>query len=99
VLPADADLRAAAEVINAGAKVVILAGRGALGCRDQVRELAEKVGGPVVKALLGKAVLPDDSPYTTGGIGLLGTAPSQDAMRACDTLVIVGSSFPSIELL
>ncbi len=99
LMPTDADLRAAANVINAGKKVAILAGRGALGCRDLVAELADRVGGPVAKALLGKAVLPDDSPYTTGGIGLLGTAPSQDAMKACDTLVIVGSSFPYIEFL
>ena len=59
--------------------------------------MAEKVGGPVVKPLLGKAVVPDDSPYTTGGIGLLGTAPSQDAMKGCDTLIIVGSGFPYME--
>ena len=60
-------------------------------------ELAEKVGGPIIKPLLGKAVVPDDSPYTTGGIGLLGTAPSQDALRECDTLLIAGSSFPYLE--
>jgi len=98
-LPAQETLRAAADVINAGTKVVLLAGRGALGSRRQVLELAEKVGGPIVKPLLGKAVVPDDSPYTTGGIGLLGTAPSQDAMKACDTLVILGSNFPYMEFL
>jgi len=76
---------------------VILAGRGALNARDLVVELADKVGGPIIKALLGKGVVPDDSPYTTGGIGLLGTAPSQDAMHECDTLVILGSSFPYYE--
>ncbi|HEX4129186.1 MAG TPA: thiamine pyrophosphate-dependent enzyme [Pirellulales bacterium] len=97
VLPEIDDLRAAAEIINAGKKVAILAGRGALGCRDLLTELAERAGAPVVKALLGKAVLPDDSPYTTGGLGLLGTAPSQDVMRGCDTLVIVGSGFPYME--
>ncbi|HEY1378894.1 MAG TPA: thiamine pyrophosphate-dependent enzyme [Gemmataceae bacterium] len=99
LMPTQADLQAAANIINAGKKVVLLAGRGALGCRDLVLRLADAVGGPVVKPLLGKAVVPDDSPYTTGGIGLLGTAPSQDAMKACDTLVILGSSFPYIEFL
>jgi pyruvate dehydrogenase (quinone) len=96
-LPAQELLREAAKVINGGSKVVILAGRGCLGARDAVLQLADKVGGPVVKPLLGKAVVPDDSPYTTGGIGLLGTAPSQDAMQACDTLVIAGTSFPYME--
>ncbi len=96
-LPAAALLQEAAGVINAGSKVAILAGRGSLGCAEEVLQLAEKVGGPVVKPLLGKAVIPDDSPYTTGGIGLLGTAPSQDAMKGCDTLIIAGSSFPYME--
>jgi thiamine pyrophosphate-dependent acetolactate synthase large subunit-like protein len=68
-----------------------------LGARQEIEELADRVAGPVIKPLLGKAVLPDDSPYTTGGIGLLGTAPSQDAMQSCDTLIIAGSSFPYIE--
>jgi pyruvate dehydrogenase (quinone) len=93
-LPPQEELQAAAGLINAGKKVAILAGRGCLGARAEVLELAEKVGGPIVKPLLGKGVVPDDSPYTTGGIGLLGTAPSQDAMQSCDTLVILGSSFP-----
>jgi pyruvate dehydrogenase (quinone) len=97
VLPSQDELRSAADIINRGKKVVILAGRGALDARDLVLELAEKVGGPIIKPLLGKGVVPDDSPYTTGGLGLLGTAPSQDAMRACDTLVILGSSFPYLE--
>jgi pyruvate dehydrogenase (quinone) len=97
VLPSPDELKAAAEIINGGKKVVILAGRGALDARDLVVELAEKVGGPIIKALLGKGVVPDDSPYTTGGLGLLGTAPSQDAMRECDTLIILGSSFPYLE--
>jgi pyruvate dehydrogenase (quinone) len=97
VLPSQEELRAAANLINRGKKVAILAGRGALDARDLVLELAEKVGGPVIKALLGKGVVPDHSPYTTDGLGLLGTAPSQDAMRACDTLVILGSSFPYLE--
>ena len=97
--PAAARLQAAANVINSGSRVSILVGRGALGARQEVAQLAEIVGGPVVKALLGKAVLPDRSPYTTGGIGLLGTAPSVDAMEECDTLVIIGSSFPYMEFL
>jgi pyruvate dehydrogenase (quinone) len=96
-LPATALLQRAAEVVDAGSKVVILAGRGCLNAGKELTELAEKIGAPVVKALLGKAVLPDDSPYTTGGLGLLGTAPSQDAMKACDTLLVVGSSFPYME--
>ena len=90
-------LEKAAELINAGKKVAILVGRGALGAGHEVEQLAEKVGGPVIKALLGKAVIPDRSPYTTGGLGLLGTAPSQDAMEECDTLVIAGSSFPYLD--
>ena len=80
-------------------KVAILVGRGALERREEVAQLAETVGGPVVKALLGKAVVPDRSPYTTGGIGLLGTAPSVDAMEECDTLIMIGSSFPYMEFL
>jgi pyruvate dehydrogenase (quinone) len=94
--PAD-QLARAAELINRGTKVAILAGRGALGCRDELIQLAEKAAGPIVKALLGKAAVPDNIPYTTGGIGLLGTAASQDAMQECDTLIIVGSSFPYLE--
>ncbi len=96
-LPPQDALQYAADVINAGTRVAILAGRGCLGARDEVLALADAVAGPIVKPLLGKAVVPDDSPYTTGGIGLLGTAPSQDALEECDTLVIIGSSFPYIE--
>jgi pyruvate dehydrogenase (quinone) len=96
-LPPQSLLKHAADLINAGAKVAILAGRGCLTARDEVLQLAEKVAGPIIKPLLGKAVVPDDSPYTTGGIGLLGTAPSQDAMEECDTLIIIGSSFPYLE--
>lgn len=98
-LPSPADLQAAADLINAGKKVAILAGRGCLGARAEVLELADKVAGPIIKPLLGKAVVPDDSPFTTGGIGLLGTAPSQEALKACDTLIIAGSSFPYMEFL
>jgi pyruvate dehydrogenase (quinone) len=79
--------------------VAILVGQGCLRARDQVLELADKVGGPIVKALLGKAVVPDASPYTTGGIGLLGTAPSGEVMKECDTIIIAGSSFPYMEFL
>jgi pyruvate dehydrogenase (quinone)/pyruvate oxidase len=95
--PAPGDLQRAAEVLNAGKKVAILAGAGALGAGDELEQIAELLGAPIIKALLGKACVPDDSPYTTGGIGLLGTRPSQDAMENCDTLFIVGSSFPYIE--
>jgi pyruvate dehydrogenase (quinone) len=98
-LPDVEPLRQAAAVLNAGRKVVILAGRGALGAAEELEAAAEALGAPIVKALLGKAAVPDDSPYTTGGIGLLGTKPSQEAMEACDTLFVVGSSFPYIEFL
>ncbi|HBY94470.1 MAG TPA: pyruvate oxidase [Chloroflexi bacterium] len=96
-LPSQLLLQEAADLINKGSKVVILAGRGCLNARDEVLELAEKVGGVIVKPLLGKAVVPDDSPYTTGGIGLLGTGASQEAMEECDTLIIAGSSFPYMD--
>ena len=96
-LPPAHMLQDAADLINDGSKVAILVGQGCLGARDEVLQVAEKIGAPIIKALLGKAVVPDDSPYTTGGIGLLGTAPSQDALEECDTLLIAGSSFPYIE--
>lgn len=96
-LPDHSDLRHAAEILNQGNKTVILAGRGALGATDELEELAEKLGAPIVKPLLGKACVPDDSPYTTGGIGLLGTKPSQEALEDCDTLLMVGTSFPYLE--
>src|SRR5919201_1032393 len=96
-LPMKEALQRAADLINKGSKVAILAGRGCLGAREEVTQLAEKTGGVIVKPLLGKAVVPDDSPYTTGGIRLMGTAPSQDAMEECDTLIIAGSSFPYME--
>jgi pyruvate dehydrogenase (quinone) len=96
-LPADDDLRRAADVLNAGRRVAILAGRGALHATDMLEAVAETLGAPIVKALLGKAAVPDDSPYTTGAIGLLGTRPSQEALEACDTLLVVGSSFPYLE--
>ncbi len=90
-------VRRAADLINTGQKVAILAGRGCLRARTEILELAELAGAPIVKPLLGKAVVPDDSPFTTGGIGLLGTAPSADALADCDTLVIAGSAFPYME--
>lgn len=90
-------LRQAAAILNAGRRPVILAGRGALGATDELERVAETLGAPIIKPLLGKAAVPDDSPYTTGGIGLLGTRPSQEAMEHCDTLLMVGTSFPYIE--
>ena len=96
-LPHEELLRQAADIINEGEKAAILAGRGCLNARTEVLQLAEKVVGPIIKPLLGKAVVPDDHPYTTGGVGLLGTSPSQDALADCDTLIIAGSSFPYLE--
>ena len=96
-LPSDEDLRQAADVLNAGTKIAILAGRGALGATDELEAVAETLGAPIAKPLLGKGAVPDDSPYTTGPIGLLGTRPSQEALEACDTLLIIGTSFPYIE--
>ncbi|HMF79301.1 MAG TPA: thiamine pyrophosphate-dependent enzyme [Bryobacteraceae bacterium] len=90
-------LKAAADVLNAGKRVAILAGQGALKAGDLLEQVAEVLGAPIIKALLGKSCVPDDSPYTTGGLGLLGTLPSQEAMEDCDTLLIVGSTLPYIE--
>jgi pyruvate dehydrogenase (quinone) len=98
-MPSDEDLMKAAQVLNSGKKVAILCGQGALDATDQLEEAAEILAAPIVKALLGKAAVPDDSPYTTGGIGLLGTAPSQEVLENCDTLLMVGTSFPYIEFL
>ena len=98
-LPAEEDLHRAAEILNAGKRVAILAGRGALHAGDELERLADTLAGPIIKALLGKACVPDDSPFTTGGIGLLGTKPSQEAIENCDTLFMVGTSFPYIEFL
>ena len=96
-LPPQSLLQQAADIINQGSKIAILAGRGCLPARKEVIELAEKVGAPIIKPLLGKAVVPDDHPYTTGGIGLLGTAPSQEVLQECDTLILAGTSFPYME--
>lgn len=93
----DAALSRAADVLNAGKKIVILAGRGAIGAGEELEKAAEILGAVIAKPLLGKMSVPDDSPYTTGGVGLLGTQPSQEALENCDTLFIVGSSFPYIE--
>jgi pyruvate dehydrogenase (quinone) len=99
IIPRQADLEKAAEVLNAGSKVAILVGAGALGAAQEVMEIAELLGAGVAKALLGKAVLPDDLPYVTGSIGLLGTKPSYNMMMECDTLLMIGSSFPYPEFL
>jgi pyruvate dehydrogenase (quinone) len=95
--PSPEQLRAAADVLNGGSKVSILVGQGALGARDEIIQLADTLGAPVAKALLGKAVLPDDSPLTTGGIGHLGTVPSEWTMHNCDTVLILGSTMPWID--
>src|SRR5919202_1256415 len=99
VVPEDADLRRAADALNAGEKVAILVGQGALGAGDEVTQVADVLGAGVAKALLGKPVLPDDLPFVTGPIGLLGSKPSWDMMMGCDTLLMVGSGFPYAEFL
>jgi len=95
----ESEIERAAEVINAGVKVAILVGQGARGAVEEVKQVAELTGAGVAKALLGKDVLPDDLPYVTGSIGLLGTRPSYELMRDCDTLLIVGSNFPYSQFL
>jgi pyruvate dehydrogenase (quinone) len=99
VIPTEQDLRRAAQVLNRGEKVAMLVGAGALHASEEVMEVAELLGAGVAKALLGKAVLDDSLPYVTGSIGLLGTKPSWDMMMDCDTLLMVGSSFPYSEFL
>lgn len=99
VVPYDSDLQRAAKVLNEGRKVAILVGAGALQASEQVRAIADKLGAGVAKALLGKAVLPDDLPWVTGSIGLLGTEPSYELMNECDTLLMIGSGFPYSEFL
>src|SRR5207248_317893 len=99
VVPADKDLRRAAELLNAGEKVAMLVGAGALQATDEAIECADILGAGVAKALLGKAAIPDDLPFCTGPIGLLGTKPSWDMMEECDTLLMVGSGFPYSEFL
>jgi pyruvate dehydrogenase (quinone)/pyruvate oxidase len=92
-------LEQAAELLNAAKRPVLLVGQGARNAGTDVIELAEKLGAPIVKALLGKDVVPDDHPLTTGGLGLLGTTPSQEALEQCDMLVMIGTSFPYMEFL
>ncbi|MGJ7473739.1 thiamine pyrophosphate-requiring protein [Pseudomonas fulva] len=99
VIPFDADLQRAADVLNAGRKVAILVGAGALGASKEVAAVAEQLGAGVAKALLGKGVLPDELPWVTGAIGLLGTEPSYKLMAECDTLLMIGSGFPYSEFL
>ncbi|MDQ2716427.1 MAG: thiamine pyrophosphate-requiring protein [Chloroflexota bacterium] len=99
VIPTDEDLQRAAVVLNSGKKVALLVGAGALNATSEVIEVAELLGAGVAKALLGKAAVPDDLPYVTGSIGLLGTRPSWDMMNECDTLLMVGTSFPYSEFL
>jgi len=99
ILPQDRDLEQAAELLNAGTKVAMLVGQGAAGAADEVVQTAELLGAGVAKALLGRAVLPDDLPFVTGSIGLLGTTASYELMKGCDTLLMVGTSFPYAEWL
>ncbi|MEJ7784076.1 MAG: thiamine pyrophosphate-binding protein, partial [Solirubrobacteraceae bacterium] len=99
VVPNEDDLERAAEVLNAGERVAILVGQGALEATDEVIETAEVLGAGVAKALLGRAAVPDDLPFVTGSIGLLGTRPSWELMTGCDTLLMVGTSFPYSEFL
>jgi pyruvate dehydrogenase (quinone) len=99
VLPPSGELQRAADVLNAGEKVAMLVGQGALGAEDEVVQTAELLGAGVAKALLGRAALPDDLPYVTGPIGLLGSRPSYELMSGCDTLLMIGSSFPYSEWL
>jgi pyruvate dehydrogenase (quinone) len=99
LLPEDKLLREAAAILNAGSKVAMLVGAGALAATDEIIAVAETLQAGIAKALLGKAAVPDDLPFVTGGIGLLGTEPSWDMMQDCDTLLMVGSSFPYSEFL
>lgn len=98
-VPPPSELLRAAELLNRGQRVAILAGRGALNAGSELETLADRLGAPIIKAYLGKGAVPDDSPYTTGGLGLLGTKPSELAMEGCDTLLLVGTSFPYMEFL
>src|SRR5437868_6584818 len=97
--PPETELKQAADILNKAKNPVVLVGQGARGAGPEVIEIAEKLGAPIVKALLGKEVVPDDHPLCTGGLGLLGTTPSLKAMEECDALLIIGSSFPYMEYL
>src|SRR5512146_1882266 len=94
LVPSGAQVREAAEILNAGERVAILAGAGALHATEELLQVADRLGAGIAKALLGKAAVPDDLPFVTGSIGLLGTKPSWDLMMSCDTLLMVGSNFP-----
>ncbi len=98
-MPDKEQIKKAADILNSGKRVVILTGQGAINAGDELMAVAERLGAPVVKALLGKAVIPDNHPYNLGGIGLLGTEPASDAMTETDTLLMVGTSFPYIDYL
>lgn len=98
-IPPQADIQRAADVLNAGKRVALLVGAGALKATDEVIQVAEILGAGVAKALLGKTAVPDDLPFVTGSIGVIGTKPSWDMMMACDTLLMVGTSFPYSEFL
>lgn len=99
IIPDKALLDKAANILNAGDKIVVIVGQGALGATDQVTSVCERLAAPVVKALLGKAVIPDEYPYSLGGLGLLGTGPASEAMNEADTLLMIGTSFPYIDYL
>lgn len=99
VVPNADDLKRAAEVLNEGERIAVVVGAGALGARAEVEQLAETLASPVAKAYLGKGVLPDNSPYTTGGMGVFGTKATHDVFENCDTLLMVGSSFPYVSYL
>ncbi len=99
ILPQATDLQNAANVLNAGKKVAILVGAGALGATTEVMQISDRLGAGIAKALLGKAVVPDDLPYVTGSIGMLGTEATQKMMESCDTLLMIGSNFPYAEFL
>lgn len=98
-LPPLQEIQTAADILNVGKKIVIMVGQGALGAQAEVLALAERLQAPVVKALLGKAVIPDESPYSLGGLGLLGTLPASKAMAEADTLLMIGTSYPYMEFL
>ena len=99
IVPNEELLKKAAAILNVGKKIVILVGQGALDATDEIESICKLLAAPVIKALLGKAVIPDDDPYCLGGIGLLGTEPASDAMAEADTLLMIGTSFPYIDYL
>ncbi len=98
-LPREEDLKNAAAVINKGKRVAIMAGQGALDAEQELTDMAELLGAPIVKPMLGKGTIPDSSPYSVGGLGLLGTEPAQDVLENCDTLLMIGTSYPYMEYM